>query len=498
MQCSPTACFRCAKGLAEKFKRLGQSPRELWIIFLLKFLESFSYFITSLNFTLYLSREFGYNDLTAGTYYGLWGVLISVYGLVTGILIDKLGVKWSLVIGGIISTLGRVLFAIAPSRPMLLMSVFVLMPLGSSMAIPVLSIGIKRIAVAEDRSTAFGLYYSIMNVSAMISGGLTDFLNRLVHTDDAQSPPQPPSAVAAAAAGSAAIIITPLRFTFLVGAGSTIVYTLVAAFFFRAIDVSPDGQVQKSEQPHLGAWQNVCNTVRDKIFWRLVLFATLLTGVNMVFRSMDSVLPKYLLRAVDPNAPYGTIYAINPVLIIFLAPLFQALFAELDPYRCILVGSTISASSVFLLVLGPHYWNAILFAIVLSFGEATYSPRVYDYTLALSPHGQEGLYGTLSSAPMFLTKMLVGVLSGGLLEEYCPAQPPRQCWRMWLYIGLVSISSPLLLLLLRRYIHTTEVKQRIRLAERGSQIELALQDAIIADGNEDGSEGKVEKGEKAR
>jgi hypothetical protein len=37
----------------------------------------------------------------------------------------------------------------------------------------------------------------------------------------------------------------------------------------------------------------------------------------------------------------------------------------------------------------------------------------------VSPKGQEGLYTTLGSAPMFVAKFLVGPFSGAMLQRYC-------------------------------------------------------------------------------
>jgi hypothetical protein len=42
----------------------------------------------------------GVTTLTAGAYYGIWGTAITLYGILTGFLIDAMGVRTSLVVGG--------------------------------------------------------------------------------------------------------------------------------------------------------------------------------------------------------------------------------------------------------------------------------------------------------------------------------------------------------------------------------------------------------------
>ena len=58
----------------------------------------------------------------------------------------------------------------------------------------------------------------------------------------------------------------------------------------------------------------------------------------------------------------------------------------------------------------------------------------------------------LSSAPLFLAKLPVGFLSGYLLERYCPEEGERHSQTMWGIIGLLTLSSPLLLTVLWGYV----------------------------------------------
>lgn len=53
---------------------------------------------------------------------------------------------------------------------------------------------------------------------------------------------------------------------------------------------------------------------------------------------------------------------------------------------------------------------------------------------------------------MFVAKLFVGGLSGVLLAEFCPEAPPRRCGVMWLIIGVIAFSSPVMMLLTRNFI----------------------------------------------
>jgi hypothetical protein len=113
------------------FTSLSGSPPELWKAYLLKFLDSYAYFSFSLVFTLFLSSEFGMSDVQAGTIYGAWGALITVFGLFTGTVIDNLGVAMCLRIGFVLSFLTRGILFLCTSKSVLLVCTLVLLPLAN-------------------------------------------------------------------------------------------------------------------------------------------------------------------------------------------------------------------------------------------------------------------------------------------------------------------------------------------------------------------------------
>jgi hypothetical protein len=193
-------------------------------------------------------------------------------------------------------------------------------------------------------------------------------------------------------------------------------------------------------------------TLQAKTFWRFVVVCLITLNVRMIFRHLDATLPKYMVREFGDNVPKGTIYSINPALIIILVPLITAATTHVDPLIMIHHGSYISAASVFFLVMSTSIWACILFIIVLSIGEAIWSPRLYDYAMSVVKEGREGTYMALSSAPLFLAKLPVGFMSGYLLQKYCPEEGERHSKTMWLIIGVMTATSPILLTLLWGYV----------------------------------------------
>jgi len=152
------------------FTSLSGSPSELWKAYTLKFLDSYSYFSFSIIFTLFLSQDFGYSDVASGTLYGAWGAMITIYGIFVGWIVDNLGVACSLRVGFGMSLVSRILIFATTSRAMILFNVCVLLPMANCLGIPVLTTGIRRYTNESNRGFAFGLFYVIMNVAALLSG----------------------------------------------------------------------------------------------------------------------------------------------------------------------------------------------------------------------------------------------------------------------------------------------------------------------------------------
>jgi len=437
------------------FLSLQGSPNELWKAYTLKFLDSYSYFSFSVIFTLFLSEDFGYTDVQAGTLYGIWGAAITVLGLTTGWVIDNLGVASSLRWGFALSLISRIWILLATSRTALLFNICLLLPMANCLGIPVLTVAIRRYTTTHNRGFAFGLFYSIMNVAALLSGPMVDVCTVWYKRE----------------ADTAKWSLTGYRLVVLTTVVANVLAVLVS-WTVREIKVETRKHRNSDADQEEGGerredvstfevsagspWQIVSETVRTRVFWRYLAVCLIMLNVRMIFRHLDATFPKYMVREFGDKVAKGTIYSINPFMIILLVPLVQAATTGIDPLLMMHHGSYISTASVFFLVFSTTIPASILFVIVLSLGEAVWSPRLYDYTMMVTPEGREGTYMALSSAPLFLAKLPVGTMSGILLQKYCPEEGERHSSTMWLIIGLTTAVSPILMTLCWKYISKTD------------------------------------------
>lgn len=371
----------------------------------------------------------------------------TVFGFVCGWVIDYLGVRVSLMVGGIVGALSRFILALTPSHRTAHFMLYTALPFSECLGIPIMTIGIKRYTNARNRTFAFSIFYSMMNVAALIVGPVVDWT---------RSSASEGVVVDLHSVGfEATFELSALRVIVLTSAVATAAMLLGVAAGIREIDVDDSGNItefepNRSESPY----EQTMAVLREPAFWRLTVFTFLIVGVRLVFRHLDATLPKYLVRQFGPMAPFGEIYAINPFIVIWLVPVVGLMTRSMDSFTMILLGSLLSAVSPFWICLAPRFWTVILFMVTLSIGEAIYSPRVYEYTMEVSGHGVEGLYSSLSSAPLFSVKLLVGGMSGWLLSSFMPATVPeaRNGALMWAIIGATSLISPISMFLLRDYL----------------------------------------------
>ena len=192
---------------------------------------------------------------------------------------------------------------------------------------------------------------------------------------------------------------------------------------------------------------------RQPAFYKFLALLFLVVAVRLIYYHMYYLYPKFGIRELGDGAPVGKLWSINAILIIILVPFAGAFTQKYAAYRMIMVGSLISALSVFIMALPvawfqpladgfaghlighvwlglkgsvhPYYVMIFVFVVFLSVGEALWSPRLYEYTAAVAPKGQEASYMSLSYLPYFVAKLFVGASSGLLLARYCPEKGAR-------------------------------------------------------------------------
>ena len=136
--------------------------------------------------------------------------------------------------------------------------------------------------------------------------------------------------------------------------------------------------------------------VRDRAFWRFMLLIAFLVLVKAIFVHMHATWPKFITRERGEDFDWGGLWALNSVLILFFVPVTTAFTRHLPAFKVIVIGAFVTAASPFIFALGSSTAIQVTAIVVLTIGEALWSPRSYEY----NPRREaEAAGGSASAAP---------------------------------------------------------------------------------------------------
>lgn len=474
-------------GFLGKFTVLKGAARELWLTFLLKFLICAAYYITYLSLSRWLLVDHHWRDVSVTPMVTAWAVTMTIVTLLVGSLTDALGMRRTFLLGVWICLFARAImvFANTSAAFILVAGVFPL-AIGEALGTPVLIAATRKYSTTAQRSISFSIIYAVMNLGLLAGNYVIDWVRKALGGESGH--------------WTLPFIgweITTYRTLFLVSFIIELL-ALVTLFFLREGVEVTDDKVQIT--PHAAhqatsAWNTIRVSARDTTrflgelirqrgFYRLLLFLLLISFLKVVFSVMGIVFPTWCVRVLGDQVPYGHLSGINNWLVIILVPLIGAFTQRYAAYRMVILGGVITAASLFIMALPtvwfqpaanswlgsgfghiflgvqgaihPYYIMTALFIIGVSFGEAFYSPRVYEYAAAIAPKGKEASYGSLSYIPFLFAKLLTGAFGGLLLAKYSPEHGERHSGILWLYVALTATIAPIGLILLQSRIRVHE------------------------------------------
>jgi len=151
----------------------GKYPKQLWYLFLSEMWERFSFYGMRGMLTVFMVEKLLLNDHDANLQYGATQAFVYTLAFVGGLFADKiLGFRKSIFWGGILMIIGSFTLAFSPKDLFYLGISFTIV--GTGFFKPNISTMIGSLYKADDprRDAGFGLFYSGINIGALIGGAL--------------------------------------------------------------------------------------------------------------------------------------------------------------------------------------------------------------------------------------------------------------------------------------------------------------------------------------
>ena len=484
-------------------KGLRDSPRDMWFLFIYKFIEYSAYGAINIAIILWLTRDCGLGDISAGSYIAAWSMLLSVVAMVAGALVDTIGIKKTLMISVVFLLISRFFMAWMTNPAGIFVLGFIPMAIGFAIVGPLVSVAIKRYTSKEGAALGFGLFYVVMNIAFAVGAFGFDWFRSTFGERDALGK------IIDENAGAAffGMHFSTYQIIFIFGFIATCISLIVIFFLREGIEVDDDGNLIEKPQKNYGSGLQaikqasidtgslISRVVREKYFWIFIGMLSITIFARMIFFHFNYTFPKYGIRVLGEGAPIGSIFGVlNPMLIVFLVPAVAYATKKVSSYKMMIFGATISAGACFIalipaeyftpltntvfgelifvkwLGLAPNmtellknppvveYWSLIIMITAFTVGEAIWSPRLMQFTAEIAPKGKEGTYIALSVLPWFAAKFVVGPMSGMLVKYYTPVDeagkslaPYANHHMVWVWVGGMAMLTPIGLLFIRKY-----------------------------------------------
>lgn len=393
--------------------------RSFWIANTVELFERIAMYCTLSVLAVFLAENVGLGPRAGPSLVGLFSGLLYTLPILAGSLVDRYGFRRTLaacfalfapgyfLIGLAGMAAGRDLVA-ALGRTPYIVTVLILTAVGGSLIKPCIVGTVANTTAPEKRSLGYSIYYTLVNVG----GSLGPLLALAVRGR---------LGIQYAIVASAIISIGNLIGTLL---------------FFReppARSAAPARSLGRVLRDMLTVFANL----------RFLLFLTLTAGFYVLFWQLYYSLPFYAKQVLHFER-FELLQSVEGVAIILLTIPVNLVVKKWRPITGITLGMTIASAAWLLIPIFPAVPTAVAAIVVFSIGEATLSPRLYEYVSTLAPPGQLGTYMGFAFLPISIGSFTAGPLAGWLVARYVMGPDPGSMWFILAAIGLACTAGMLL------------------------------------------------------
>jgi dipeptide/tripeptide permease len=351
---------------------------------------------------LYLSRKIGFDDVTAHFIAAPFSFFLYFLPPFVGAMADRIGFRRALMIAFTLLTVGYALLGFVQYKATTI-AALALIAFGGAIVKPVISGTAAKSSDANHRARAFSIFYMMINIGSFtgktaaaplrIRWGL-EYVN-----------------LASAAFAFAALILVVLLYRNIDAKGTNRRFGEVVASFLTVITNG-----------------------------RFMCLILIVAGFWLIQGQLYSSMPKYITRLLGDTAKPEWLANINPLVVVALVAPITHLVRRFKPENSIaiamfiipLAALTVSLSSVVqsaagssVSILGLFSLHPITLMVVLGIGliglaECFLSPKFLEFASKQAPEGQIAQYMGFQNLANSIAWLVGFVLSGFLLEWYCP------------------------------------------------------------------------------
>lgn len=429
--------------LTKSIKSLPDNPREFWMLYFVEILTICPFSISVISNTLYTTRILKFTDIQAGMLMGSFGLAIGIMTVFFSSLPARFGLRLSLFLACSMNIVFNILMTMFFHKYIQIGLMICLFLPATAISIITLKLSVKLYTYKHNRSVGYSLFYMVFFTAGGVAGGVVDIVlyERSTIFDSYQE----------------LMIINTCSY----------IIAFSIAVFMRNLDIGESGEKVIQFERKDSNWQYLKEVFVTSRFWKFFLLICLLTIIKSMYFHLTATLPLYVKRDYGEDKHFGILMGAHQAVLLIFIPALTGLIRYFDFYNLVIIGSLSTALSPFVLFFEDSFVMLGVFVVVLSIGEAIYAPRLVDFTLEAAPKGKEAIYLGLANMPNSIGLLVTGISSGLLMNAYCPATGERECYLVWIYIGVYCLVICFLVIVFKNYFnHKNEDEHSIELKDQ--------------------------------
>lgn len=379
-----------------------QFPATFWFANLSELLERAAYYAMFISLTLYLTDRVGFNDVHAGWVGAFFSFGLYLLPVFMGTFADAIGFRPALMLAFALLTAGYGLLGAFQLKATALVALALIMS-GGAIVKPVIQGTAARCSDADHRARAFSIFYFMVNVGAFTGKTVAAPLRERLGLEYIN--------FYAAAMALAALVLVAAAYRSPEATANDRSFSQLLRDFFEV----------------LGNGRFMC----------LIL---IIAGFWLIQGQLYASMPKYILRLVGEGAKPEWLANINPFVVVTCVVPITHLVRHMRPANSIAIALCIIPFSALAVALSPILQRStgnsvpilglfslhpVTVMVIVGIGlqglaECFLAPKFMEFASKQAPKGQEGMYMGFQNLPTSIAWFTGFVMSGYLLDAFCP------------------------------------------------------------------------------
>lgn len=395
-----------------------------WIANTLELFERFAFYGSKAILVKFLADRVGLSE-DAGSLAGLFTGLIYFLPAPAGVLVDKYGFKKTLAACFLIFCVGYFSIGLAGmefgqgivetiGKKNYILAALILTAIGGSLIKPCIVGTVAKTSKPDIKALGFSIYYTLVN----IGGAIGPIIALTIRQD----------------LGIEYVLIMSSITSFLLLIGTLI-------FYKEPVDVSGEVTEQKT---FAKVFQDMILVFKNVKF---ISFLVIFSGFWIMFWQIFFLLPFYTTDVLHYDK-FEILETVDAWTIILITIPITTLVMKWKPVTAMIVGLALATVSWTIMGAAGTITATIIAMAIFALGEATQSPRFYEYVSMLAPKGQTGIFMGFAFLPIAIGSYIAGLLADWLRLTYMATNPSM----MWYIVSGVGAVSTLLLIVYNKLV----------------------------------------------